>query len=615
MCRVKPINSFQADATAVTKSGSNDFSFKADNHTHKFEAASSAERDSWVVAIEKIVEGSKGLKADITGRESYKHTLGDLCKSTSDISSAYSPANAASASHAASEGTHSTALKPDEPRTSIDAETARAAGPVDPINKAVNRDTSASSSDNEATRAKKADKKERSQSRKRSSVFGFFGKKDESDKKLEAEQEKELLKKHDHDAKKGDYEVVKKHDHDEAKKHDHEAKKREHEAKKRDHEAKKRDHEAAKEEKKLEAEHKKEMAKAEHDHSVAHETSEVAPVAAAAPAVVPVVATHADKNEEERTADKPVERLGEVTSPTEKKNKRASVFGGFFGKNKVTSPSSERSEKEVVPIVPVKDETPAVSETAPKLDEPIATKPLDTAAVTAPVDGTEPAAGPVAATTAEEPRSAELASPRETTLSPRSEKKSFLSGFMKKQDKREGAREEPMTNEEVAKEAVPVNAASESAVAEPATETPINEAEAREGRPAPEKRRTSIFGSLGTLKRKSDKSPGPSSVAADETKTTVTKREKSPMPSKLGGLFGKPSRAQNTTEGSKTDAPATIAQPEAATEAPTTIGETETPAETDVAKLHGETETVGDQVTSTFHDAVTNKPEETKSTA
>jgi len=359
----------------------------------------------------------------------------------------------------------------------------------------------------------------------------------------------------------------------------------------------------------MEAEHKKEEARAEHDHTKAKQASEAAAVAAAPAAV----ATHAGKKEEERTTDKSVERPEEITTPTEKKNKRSSVFSGFFGKNKVTSPSAERSEKEVAPIVPAKDETSAVSETAPKLDEPVATKPLDTAAVTAPVDSTEATTTPAVATT-EESRSAEHAIAPETTSTPRTEKKSFLSGLIKKHDKKEEPREEPMTNEEAVKESAPINAASESAVAEPTTETAIKEAEApREGRPAPEKRRTSLFGSLGTLKRKTDKSPEPSSVASDETKTPVTKREKSPMPSKLGSLFRKPSRAQKPTEEVKTDTPANVAQPESATGAPKTIGENEIPASDIAVKLHGDSDMVGEQ--HTFHDVVTSKPEEVKSTA
>lgn len=66
----------------MTRIGSTDFSFKVGSHTHKFEAASSQEQDSWVVAIEKIIEQSKDLKAEITGRESYKKTIEGFGKST-----------------------------------------------------------------------------------------------------------------------------------------------------------------------------------------------------------------------------------------------------------------------------------------------------------------------------------------------------------------------------------------------------------------------------------------------------------------------------------------------------------------------------------------------------
>ena len=65
----------KAEATGVTKVGSTDFSFKVGSHAHKFEATSAAERDSWVVAIQKIVDDSEHLKAEVTGRESYKKTI------------------------------------------------------------------------------------------------------------------------------------------------------------------------------------------------------------------------------------------------------------------------------------------------------------------------------------------------------------------------------------------------------------------------------------------------------------------------------------------------------------------------------------------------------------
>lgn len=59
----------------MTKVGTTDFTFKVGTHTHKFEATTGAERDSWVVAITKFIEEAKEMKAEITGRESYKKTI------------------------------------------------------------------------------------------------------------------------------------------------------------------------------------------------------------------------------------------------------------------------------------------------------------------------------------------------------------------------------------------------------------------------------------------------------------------------------------------------------------------------------------------------------------
>jgi len=59
----------------VFKEGFTQFSFKVGRHQYRFEAASSGERDSWVVAVEKKIEEAKGLKEEITGKESYKKNL------------------------------------------------------------------------------------------------------------------------------------------------------------------------------------------------------------------------------------------------------------------------------------------------------------------------------------------------------------------------------------------------------------------------------------------------------------------------------------------------------------------------------------------------------------
>jgi hypothetical protein len=67
----------------VTKEGFNQFSFKSGGIQHRFEAQTSKERDSWIVAVEKIIEETKDLKEDITARDTYKKNLEEYCKSTS----------------------------------------------------------------------------------------------------------------------------------------------------------------------------------------------------------------------------------------------------------------------------------------------------------------------------------------------------------------------------------------------------------------------------------------------------------------------------------------------------------------------------------------------------
>lgn len=449
---------------------------------------------------------------------------------------------------------------------------------------------------NEVRRNKEVErqaKKERSQSRKRSSVFGIFGKKDE-EKELKKEEkvEKKVEKEHHKEEKKIEKEI-----HQEEKKAEKEHEKAEHHAEK----------EHIKEEKKIEAEHKKEEARAEHDAINAKEAAEAATLTA-----VPVAAVAAAEKKEERHEHK----LEEVTTPSDKKSKRTSVFGGFFNKNKVTSPSVEKSEREVGPIVPAKDETPAVSEIAPKLDEPIDHKPIDAAAVTAPVNAPETfTAAPIAATS-EEINHTEPVVPAEAVVTPRTERKSFLAGFMKKQDKKEEAKLE-RTHEEAVRDVAPTTVGTESAVVDGTVETPIKETEvAKEERPAREKRRTSgLFGSLGTMKRKTSKSPGPSSaMTTNEARTPETKREKSPMPSKLGGLFRKPSRAtktENLSEDNRVGA-GVLGEGEAS-KMNSTHAATETP--TSAAAFEPVSESVADEIHNTVHDIVTVNPVETKTTA
>ncbi len=276
---------------------------------------------------------------------------------------------------------------------------------------------------------------------------------------------------------------------------------------------------------------------------------------------MPAAVLSTDNKEEDKTG---------ATTPTEKSKKRSSVFGSIFNKKNVTSPTTEKTEAEAA--TPAKDtEIPPVSETAPKIEEPIATKPIDAAAVTAPTS-VEPAKedAPVEPTPAPE-------SPPKTEKKP-----SFLTGLIKKV---EGKKEEPK-EEKVVEPTAPVEGATPAAVesTDGTTETPV----VKEERPAREKRRTSLFGSLGTLKKKTEKKED-AAERTEDVNGTETNREKSPLPTKLGGLFRKPSKAV------KSDAPT-----EPAAEPVTETKETSA-AEPVVAPETTESKIVGDVVPADLH--------------
>ena len=56
----------------MTKEGSNDFSFRINGHKHVFQAASTGERSSWIVAIETKATEAKALKEGVLGSDGYK---------------------------------------------------------------------------------------------------------------------------------------------------------------------------------------------------------------------------------------------------------------------------------------------------------------------------------------------------------------------------------------------------------------------------------------------------------------------------------------------------------------------------------------------------------------
>lgn len=103
--------------------------------------------------------------------------------------------------------------------------------------------------------------------------------------------------------------------------------------------------------------------------------------------VAPAVVAEDKKHEE--TTDKTETKTAE---PAAHKSKRNSIFGGFFQKKDVTSPTAEKTKEEAAPAVPAKDtETPAVAETAPQIEAPVDTgKPIEPESVTQPIDTPAP---------------------------------------------------------------------------------------------------------------------------------------------------------------------------------------------------------------------------------
>ncbi|EXJ68254.1 uncharacterized protein A1O5_08869 [Cladophialophora psammophila CBS 110553] len=466
-----------SDASSVTKEGFQ-FSFKSGAHVHRFEASSSKERDSWIAAVEKAIEEAKSLKEDITERESYKKNVEEYSKP------AFAPAAAA---------VKTSRSKSKEPKKSVDASTAAAAAAAD---------AAATSSDADETTKPAA---ERSQSRKRGSIFGTL-----------------LSKKEEH---------------------------------------------AEKKEEKPEVPEKKEEAK---------ETPEAAE--AAASGAVPATSAASDKKEEKEEA-----------SPTEKKGKRGSVFGSLF-RNRVASPTTEKSERDAM----TSSDVPPVSETAPKLEEPIENKPIDTAAVTAPVD------------TATTPAAEETAAAGESSAAHKAEKKGGLISFIKKTEaKLEGKKEtkeeakEDRAAEAIAKDSV---AAASTESTEPAATTEAaaeTTPAATEERPARDnKRRTSLF-----FNKKQQE------TAEAEDTVAEPKREKSPLPGGkfIGQLVRRASKAIKS-EGSKEKTPAepaAAAAPASSTEA----AAPETPAAAPEAAETKPAEPVAEPVQSTPEAVATAVPE------
>ena len=103
-----------------------------------------------------------------------------------------------------------------------------------------------------------------------------------------------------------------------------------------------------------------------------------------------------------------------------KPNKRASLFGGFFGKKDATAPAAT----ETAPAVPAKDEPAAVSTTAPQLDKPV----------------TDPAPAPATenATSGSPTTAGESTTPGATTTPTDKRRSSFFSNLGTKRERKTG---------------------------------------------------------------------------------------------------------------------------------------------------------------------------------
>jgi hypothetical protein len=255
---------YQAEISDVTKEGSNDFSFRLNGHKHVFQAASTAEQSSWIVAIE--TKATEVLRRISLAVKATKSTLRDsvrcpfLGSMPSNVPHKEPSANtkldklgvgaATTGSSLPSLSKSKERKETSTPRKSLETK-AKETVKKDKVDSG-----SASSSDIE-----KKDKKSksRSQSRKRSSIFGLLGnKKEEQEVKKEEKAEEKAEKQHDKEIAKDE----KKHAKDVAKEHHHHEK------------------ELAKEEKKLEKEEKQAEAKASHQPSDVAEAGAATVVAA-----------------------------------------------------------------------------------------------------------------------------------------------------------------------------------------------------------------------------------------------------------------------------------------------------------------------------------------------
>ncbi|KAH0388331.1 hypothetical protein KCU92_g1132, partial [Aureobasidium melanogenum] len=516
-----------SEATDLEKATGHEFTFKIHHHKHAFKATSDAERDAWFVAIEKAMTEAKANKDTITSSESYKETLAGLAKS-----------------HAPHTGAG---------RKSMDASRPRATS------------TSSSSSSDAEAAAKKA-KKSRSASRngKRHSLFGgIMGKKAEHDAEKEEKKEEKAEEKAV-EADKPATEAVE------------EPAAAETVAPLEAEAIAARVIEAPVEETKV-AEEKPVESAVEPNTEVPANVEEVPAAESAALVEAAAVAAEEKPTEAAATEEKPV--VNSVSSkPVEEKkkteerpktNKRSSLFGAFF--DKVRSPTSEKKESEVAPVVPPKETV--VSAEPPVLPEPATENSnLDPSVV-------ETTAAPVVAESAiETPKEAELEAAKieSPLVTPNTERKqSFFDSLVKKARSKSPApgtstdapAVPPKDDEVVAAPVIDAPAATTEVAAEkpvaepivPATETKIETP--KSGTPK-ESRRKSYFGGFGGAKKEKTDAESP--------------QEDKSMLGKVTGLFRTKSQAARPVK--KENVAPTEPVPAIPTEAATEPTVVDTPA-------------------------------------
>ncbi|KAI9821996.1 MAG: hypothetical protein M1826_000608 [Phylliscum demangeonii] len=497
-----------ADVVDVVKDGQLDFHFKLHGQKHTFQAATISQRDDWVKAIQQAATEAKASIGTITSGAGYKEQMEHLAL----------PAAIATTAGATTAGA-----------TTAGAAVASSAIPKKSTDKApetLKKDEAYVSSSDDGLGMSRRKQKSRSASRKRTSLFGSF-----------------LGKKEDHDEKKVE-------------------RKEEHAAGAAPTAISALAPTLPNREKAAGIPTQVEPTTVEPTTASLDRSLDAVAVAervVAAPVTTGAVEAQAVTTAKEDVVtvanDKTVLASTAAESTTAgtardnmAKSKRNSFFGSFFQRRETSTPTEEKKEKDLLPLVAAKEAEPVVPAAAiaapvPAVERVISSEPATTSAV--PVSMEPNAAG----------------TSKEKTGTP---KESFFGKFMKQEKgKHQEKKEEKadVTEKAVPSESLPVSAATTSvepaahasaAVENGETSAPVTPAGALK-----EKRRTSFFGTFAARKEKRGElaAEGEHAEAADATSKAANA---SPLP-KLGGLFRKPSKAANAHLGSgRTEATAPV---------------------------------------------------------